>query len=202
VATERWRVPTVLPVLKLTGAAVLLAAGLLVGRPDAVGLAVGILVAAGLAAWATRDLVAAERLAADDDGVTVVSGYAGRRRIGWPQIERITVDSRTRRGLRSELLEIDTGESIHLLSRWDLGAPPKTWRPRCGVAPRRVDHDLTGHLSGGVVVRNLMINADRRTGVRRSGTRYGRGSGRSARRRRARSRHPARGCGASAAHTP
>jgi hypothetical protein len=136
VATERWRVPTVLPVLKLTGAAVLLAAGLLVGRHDAIGLAIGIVVAAGLAAWGTRDLVAADRLTVDQDGVTVVSGYAGRRRIDWPQIERIAVDSRTRRGLRSELLEIDTGETIHLLSRWDLGAHPEEVVERLGAFRR------------------------------------------------------------------
>jgi hypothetical protein len=125
VTPERWRGPTALPVLKLAGAAVLLVVGLLVGRHDTVGLVIGIVVAAGLAAWGLRDLVAGERLAADPDGVTVVTGYAGRRRIGWPQIERIAVDSHTRRGLRSELLEIDTGEVIHVLSRWDLGAPPE-----------------------------------------------------------------------------
>ncbi len=71
-----------------------------------------------------RDLVAGVRLAADADGVTVVSGFAGRRRLPWAAIERIAVDTRTRRGLRSETLEVDTGEAIHLFSRWDLGAQP------------------------------------------------------------------------------
>jgi hypothetical protein len=115
----------VLPALKLTGAAGLLLVGLLAARTDRVGPVLALVVAAGLAAWGVRDLVARDRLTADSDGVTVVTGYAGRRRLRWPEIERIAVDRRTRRGLRSELLEIDTGEAIHLLSRWDLGVPPE-----------------------------------------------------------------------------
>ena len=71
-----------------------------------------------LAVWGLRDLIAPVRLSADAEGVTVVSGFAGRRRLPWAAIERITVDTRTRRGLRSETLEIDTGEAIHLFSRW------------------------------------------------------------------------------------
>jgi hypothetical protein len=39
-------------------------------------------------------------------------------------VEQISVDSRPRLGLRTETLEIDTGASIHLLSQYDLGAPP------------------------------------------------------------------------------
>jgi hypothetical protein len=35
------------------------------------------------------------------------------------------VDRRERRGLRTELLEIDAGESLHLFSVHDLGVPPE-----------------------------------------------------------------------------
>jgi hypothetical protein len=79
-----------------------------------------------LAVYAVRDLIAPRRLAADAEGVTLVSGFAGRRRLAWSDIERVRVDTRSRLGTRSELLEIDTGDRIHLFSGYDLGAP--VWR--------------------------------------------------------------------------
>jgi hypothetical protein len=84
--------------------------------------AIAALAAAGLAAFALRDVLAPVRLAADGQGVTVVTGFAGRRRIPWSEIERIRVDVRQRIGRKSELLEIDTGETLHLLSAAELGA--------------------------------------------------------------------------------
>lgn len=120
----RWRVPATMPVLKLAGAVALLAGGFLLADGDAVRLALAVLTAAGLVTWALRDLLAPVRIAADADGVTVIAGFAGRRRLAWHQIERITLDQRPRRGLRSEFLEIDTGESIHVFGRYDLDAPP------------------------------------------------------------------------------
>jgi hypothetical protein len=53
----------------------------------------------------------------------VVTGFAGRRRLAWGDIERIRVDERQRLGTRSELLEIDAGESLHLFSAYELNAP-------------------------------------------------------------------------------
>jgi hypothetical protein len=81
--------------------------------------------AAGLAAWAVRDVVVPVRLAAGPTGVTVVTGFAGRRRLAWSQIERVRVDRRQRIGLTSAVLELDTGRGLHLFSRYDLGAPPE-----------------------------------------------------------------------------
>jgi hypothetical protein len=43
--------------------------------------------------------------------------------LDWSQIERVRVDDRQRFGLRSELLEIDTGEALYLFSTYDLDAP-------------------------------------------------------------------------------
>jgi hypothetical protein len=79
--------------------------------------------AAGLvcAVYAIRDLVAPRRLAADAAGVTVLTGFAGRRRLGWDQIEVVRVDRRRRLGTRSELLEIDAGDDLYLFSGYDLG---------------------------------------------------------------------------------
>jgi hypothetical protein len=124
VDADRWRVPPALPAVKLGGAAALVLLALFVARHDRLGLTLAVAAALFLTVWGVRDLVAGVRLAADADGVTVVSGYAGRRRLPWAAIERIAVDTHTRRGLRSETLEVDTGEAIHLFSRWDLGAQP------------------------------------------------------------------------------
>jgi hypothetical protein len=113
-----------MPALKLAGAAALVLLAVLLGAGDRLGLFLAAAAALVLLVWGVRDLVARERLAADPDGVTVVSGYAGRRRLPWSEIEKVAVDTRTRRGVRSETLEVDTGEAVHVFSRWDLGASP------------------------------------------------------------------------------
>jgi hypothetical protein len=64
------------------------------------------------------------RLRADAEGVTLIAGVARRRRLAWSQIERVRVDERHRLGLRTELLEIDTGDALHLFTEHDLGVPP------------------------------------------------------------------------------
>ncbi|MEH0974948.1 PH domain-containing protein [Micromonospora sp. CPCC 205546] len=122
--THQWRVPPALPALKLTGAAALLALALLLDGGDRIRLALAVLTAVALAGWAARDLLAPVRLAVDPDGITVVRGFAGHRRLPWSTVEKVTVDRRARRGLTSELLEIDAGESLHLFGRHDLGADP------------------------------------------------------------------------------
>jgi Bacterial PH domain len=79
--------------------------------------------ALALGVWALRDVLAPVRLSADADGVTVVTGFARRRRIPWYEVERVGLGEHRSLGLRSELLEVDAGESLHLFSRYDLGAP-------------------------------------------------------------------------------
>ncbi|MBM0232827.1 PH domain-containing protein [Micromonospora sp. STR1_7] len=123
--SRTWRVPAGLPAAKLAGAVLLVALGLLFADGDSVRLVVAALAAAALAGWAARDLVAPVRLAVDSDGLTVIRGFAGRRLLPWSAVEAITVDRRPRLGLTSETLEIDAGESLHLLGRYDLGATPE-----------------------------------------------------------------------------
>ncbi|MEU4557419.1 PH domain-containing protein [Actinoplanes sp. NPDC023936] len=120
-----WRVKPVLPVTKLMGAvaALVLAAAFAEGDPARWVLA-GV-VAVGVTGWALRDLLIPVRLAADTDGVTVVTGIARRRRLPWSAIERVRVDSRSRRGLRTEMLEIDAGDALYLYSANDLGTLPE-----------------------------------------------------------------------------
>jgi len=79
--------------------------------------------ALALGVWGLRDVLAPVRLAADADGVTVVTGFAGRRRVPWREVERVGLGEHRGLGRRTELLEVDTGESLYLFSRYDLGAP-------------------------------------------------------------------------------
>jgi len=117
--SARWHVDRSLLVAKIIG---VVAFALI---PQVLGLNLGsrwfgVLVAVVLAVYAARDVVAPVRLSADAEGVTVISGYAGHRRLAWSEIDRIRVDSRR----RSEFLEVDVEDALHLFSRYDLGMPP------------------------------------------------------------------------------
>jgi hypothetical protein len=91
---------------------------------DRLQLLVGVVATVLLGLYAVRDLLVRERLRADDEGVTVASGYAGRAHLQWSSVERVQVDGRMRLGARTELLEIDVGERIFQFSRFDLGVDP------------------------------------------------------------------------------
>jgi len=121
----QWRIKPVLPVTKGMGAiAVVVLAAAFAGR-DPVRWSLAAVVGLALAIWAVRDLIAPVRLAADAAGITVITGFARRRHLPWAHIERVRVDVSSRRGLRSELLELDAGESIFLFSAHELGALPE-----------------------------------------------------------------------------
>ncbi|AGZ46726.1 hypothetical protein AFR_42360 [Actinoplanes friuliensis DSM 7358] len=115
----------VLPITKLLGAIAVVVLVLAFGRRDPVQWVIAAGVAVALAGWAARDLIAPVRLSADTSGITMLTGFAHRHHVAWPQVERVRVDSRDRRGLRSRLLEIDTGDSLHLFSTNELGAEPE-----------------------------------------------------------------------------
>jgi hypothetical protein len=119
---RNWRVPTAPAVAKLAGAALLALVAVTAGAERQLLLLAGV-AALGLAAWGLRDVLAPVRLAADEEGVTVVTGYAGRRRIPWAEVERVGIGEHRSLGRSTEILEIDTGEALHLFSRHDLGAP-------------------------------------------------------------------------------
>lgn len=117
-----WRVSPPLTWAKLVATAAFVGVAVIY-RADHLKVVVTLVGALVLGFYAVRDLVAPVRLTADGSGLTVISGYRRRRRIEWAQIERIRVDEHSRLGLRSEMLEIDAGESLHLLSTYDLNAP-------------------------------------------------------------------------------
>ena len=96
-AEIEWRVPRALPVLKGAGAVAAALTALLFGD-DLALFFVG---------W-----------------VAVIAGFAARRRLPWEQIDVVRVDERPHLGLRTETLEIDTGDRLYLISRYDLGVPP------------------------------------------------------------------------------
>jgi hypothetical protein len=120
-----WRINPVLPAAKLIGAVGLTSLAWAFGAGNPVRWALAAVVALGLIGWAVRDLIAPVRLAADPTGVTVIAGFARRRHLAWSQIERVRVDRRQRRGLHTELLEIDAGDSLHLFGLHDLGVAPE-----------------------------------------------------------------------------
>ncbi|MEU8251690.1 PH domain-containing protein [Nonomuraea sp. NPDC048916] len=120
-----WKVRREPAVFKILGA--LACAGLAVywyAGGDVRGVILAVPAAVLLGGMGLRDLLVPVRLAADESGITVVHGYAGRRHVPWERIEEITVDVRRRHGLRSEMLEIDTGDGLHIFSAHDLGASP------------------------------------------------------------------------------
>jgi hypothetical protein len=121
---QPWRIKPVLPVTKGLGAVAVVVLVFAFGREDPVQWVRAGTVAIGLAAWAARDLVAPVRLAADRDGITVVAGFARRRRLPWAQIERVRLDRRDRLGITSEMLEVDADDALFLFSMHDLGAEP------------------------------------------------------------------------------
>lgn len=117
-----WRVPGGLVIVKILATAGFGLVALWLAR-DAAGLSLAIVATAAIALYALRDLLAPVRLAANGDGVTVVTGFAGHRQIPWRDVERIRIDERRRFGTRSALLEIDTGETLHLFGPSELGEP-------------------------------------------------------------------------------
>ncbi|MFD0884070.1 PH domain-containing protein [Streptosporangium algeriense] len=118
----RWRVRRELLVVKVI-AAFAFAVLTVLNLDDPRGMVLAGAAALVAAVLALRDLLAPVRLSADGEGLVVVRGFAGSQRVPWSAVERIRVDARTRFTSRTEFLEIDTGEEIFLLSRFDLGIP-------------------------------------------------------------------------------
>src|SRR5262249_20893746 len=118
-----FRVDGRLTAVKVAGTLIFLAIALVFHDDPARSLFAGL---AGLVTgvYAIRDLTAPVRLAADADGVTVVSGFTATQRLAWDQIQRVRVERRRRLGTHSDMLEIDAGDNLHLFSSYDLGVAP------------------------------------------------------------------------------
>ncbi len=121
--TGPWRADRRLTTFKIIGLVIFVAAAFLLAT-DPIGTGLLLIAALVCAVYAVRDLFAPVRLAADAEGVRVIHGYLGHTRLSWSDIEKISVDRRSRLGMRSEFLEIDAGEQLYLLSSYDLSAEP------------------------------------------------------------------------------
>jgi Bacterial PH domain len=124
---RQWRVVPTYRLLKAAGTVMFAVIAIFSGLPSGdrgLMLLAGI-AAIGLLVLTVRDVVAPVRLAADEDGVTVIRGFAGRWRIPWAEVRSIRLDERQRLGRTTRLVEIDTGERLHLLSSYDLGEQPE-----------------------------------------------------------------------------
>jgi hypothetical protein len=123
VDSVRYRVDSRFTALKVAGFVIFVLAALAL-RDDRPSLAFTGVAALVAGVYALRDILVPYRLSADRDGVSVISGYAGTRRLAWPEIEQVRLDERRRLGTRSASLEIDTGDHLYLLSSYDLGTDP------------------------------------------------------------------------------
>jgi hypothetical protein len=101
-------------------------AGVMLLATDVLGRLLGGAAVTVLLVLAARDLLVRVRLAADQCGLRLVQGFTDRRQISWLEVERIRVAVGRRRGLRAELVEIDTGEHLFLLGSADLGADARS----------------------------------------------------------------------------
>ncbi|MDG4834534.1 PH domain-containing protein [Solwaraspora sp. WMMD1047] len=119
---RQWRVPAKVPVVKFTAAVLFALVGLLLADGDPVRLVLAGVTSAALVGWGLRDLLLPVRLTADPVGLTVVSGLAGRHRLPWSAVDRIVAHGRG--SVRGHQLEIDTGDTVHVLTGSDLGASP------------------------------------------------------------------------------
>lgn len=101
----------------LAFAGVLLVVALL---SDVAGRLLALPAAVAVLALAVRDLRSGPVLVADADGVEVLQGLR-RIRVPWADVERM----RVLRDRRTELLELDLGRTLALLSRQRLGRLPE-----------------------------------------------------------------------------
>nr|BFE28327.1 hypothetical protein GCM10010200_005780 [Actinomadura rugatobispora] len=131
--------PVAQVVLK-AGAAVAFALLAVLSLDDRPFLLLAGIAAAGLGALALRDVLAPVRVAADAGGVTVVTGYAGRRRVPWSSVTALRVDERQRLLLHTRLLEIETADDLHLFSAFDLGEDVRDAAAELERLRARADH--------------------------------------------------------------
>ncbi|GGK62416.1 hypothetical protein Sme01_04410 [Sphaerisporangium melleum] len=118
--SREWRVRREFTFLKVAAAAAFAVTAFAVSG-DTRGMLLCAAAAVMLGGFALRDVLAPVRLAADQGGLTVVTGVARRVRVPWPHVAYIRVAPNARYGLRWDMLEIETAEGLHLFSSHELG---------------------------------------------------------------------------------
>ncbi|MGV1087432.1 MAG: PH domain-containing protein [Mycobacterium sp.] len=117
--------PRTAAVLAVGAAGILMALGAVVLAGDAPGRLLGGIAAVGLCTFAAGSWRARPRLAVTADGL-VYRGWFRTQTLRPADIESIRITEFRRIGRKVRLLEIDTGEQLIVLTRWDLGTDPLT----------------------------------------------------------------------------
>ena len=112
-------------VLAVGAAGILMAFGAAVVAEDVPGRMLAGVAAVGLLVFAAGSWRARPRLAVGD-GALVYRGWFRDRTLTPSDIESIRITEFRRIGRKVRLLEIDTGEQLIVLTRWDLGTDPLT----------------------------------------------------------------------------
>lgn len=120
----------------VTAVAGLVAVGAAVFTADAQARVLAAVAAVVLLAYAVSDLLFWPRLTLSEAGVQV-HGPFDRLSLGWPDVAAVRADVRTRHGLRSAALEVDTGDTLVVLSRRALGADPEAVAELAAAYQRR-----------------------------------------------------------------
>lgn len=126
-------------VLAVGAAGILMAAGALALADDPPGRLLGGVAAVGLLVFAAGSWWARPRLAVTGDAL-VYRGWFHTQALSATDIASIRITEFRRIGRKVRLLEIDTGERLIVLTRWDLGTDPLTaldGLTAAGIAGRR-----------------------------------------------------------------
>ena len=102
-----------------------MAVGAIAVADDVPGRLLAGIAAVGLLVFAAGSWRARPRLAVAGDGV-LYRGWLRDKNLRSADIESIRITEFRRIGRKVRLLEIDTGEQLIVLTRWDLGADPLT----------------------------------------------------------------------------
>ncbi|MGI9163341.1 MAG: PH domain-containing protein [Mycobacterium sp.] len=115
--------PRVAAVLATGAAGILMAVGAAVVADDAPGRLLGGIAAVGLLVFAAGSWRARPRLALTGEGL-VYRGWLRTRTLARADIDSIRITEFRRIGRKVRLLEIDSGDNLIVLTRWDLGTDP------------------------------------------------------------------------------
>lgn len=117
--------PTTAAVLAVGTGGILMAVGAVVLADDVPGRLLAGIAAVGLLVFAAGSWRARPRLAVVDGGL-VYRGWLRDRTLRPEHIDSIRITEFRRIGRKVRLLEIETGEQLIVLTRWDLGTDPLT----------------------------------------------------------------------------
>ena len=115
--------PKTAAVLAAGAAGIVMGLGAVLVADDVPGRLMGGVAAVGLLVFAAGSWRARPRLALTDEGL-VYRGWLRTRTLTRADIDSIRITEFRRIGRKVRMLEIDSGDNLIVLTRWDLGADP------------------------------------------------------------------------------